>query len=77
MKHGSISVREYKHKFNKLFKFAPKLIPNEEEKCRCFKEGLWLDIQVVVTASTNPTMKALAQAADRVSKKLNAGSARR
>lgn len=36
-----------------------------------------MDIQVVVTASTNPTMKALAQAADRVSKKLNAGSARR
>ncbi|CAL9028771.1 unnamed protein product [Prunus brigantina] len=50
MKHRSISVRKYKHKFNKLFRFAPKLIPNEEEK---------------------------SQAADRVSKKLNAGSARR
>lgn len=56
-----MSVLEYEHKFNELSRFAPELIPTEEEKCRRFEEGLWLDIQAVVTATTYPTMKALAQ----------------
>lgn len=68
---------EYEHKFNELSQFAPELIPNEEKKCRLFEEGLRLDIQAVVAATTYPTMRALAHAADRVSKKLSAGSARR
>ncbi|KAH0976489.1 hypothetical protein GBA52_026208 [Prunus armeniaca] len=57
---GSMSMLEYEHKFNELSRFAPELISTEEEKCRRFKEGLWLDIQAVVTATTYPTMKALA-----------------
>ncbi|CAL8167521.1 unnamed protein product [Prunus armeniaca] len=71
-----MSVLEYEHKFNELSWFAPELIPTEEEKCRRFEEGLWLDIQAVVTATTYPTMRALAQIADRMAKKLSAGSAR-
>ncbi|KAI5338450.1 hypothetical protein L3X38_017721 [Prunus dulcis] len=58
---GSMSVLEYEHKFNELSRFAPELIPTEEDKRRCFEEGLWLDIQAVVTATTYPTMRALAQ----------------
>ncbi|CAL2230256.1 unnamed protein product [Prunus armeniaca] len=77
LKQGSMSMLEYEHKFNELSGFAPELIPNEEEKCRRFEEGLWLDIQAVVIVTTYPTMRALVQAADRVSKKLSAGSARR
>ncbi|BFG21128.1 hypothetical protein CerSpe_074020 [Prunus speciosa] len=54
-----MSVVEYEHKFNELSRFAPELIPNEEEKCRHFEEGLWLDIQAVATANTYPSMRAL------------------
>lgn len=50
---------EYEHKFNELSWFAPELIPIEEEKCRHFEKGLWLDIQAVVTATTYPSMRAL------------------
>ncbi|CAL8135565.1 unnamed protein product [Prunus armeniaca] len=77
LKQGSMSVFEYEHKFNELSRFAPELIPTEEEKCRRFEKGLRLDIQAVITATTYPTMKALAQTADRVSKKLSVGDARR
>lgn len=38
-----MSVLEYKHKFNEISRFALELIPNKEEKCRRFEEGLWLD----------------------------------
>lgn len=50
---------EYEYKFNALSRFAPELIPIEEEKCRHFEKGLWLDIQAVVTATTYPSMRAL------------------
>ncbi|CAL2255193.1 unnamed protein product [Prunus armeniaca] len=30
LKHGSMPVLEYEHKFNDISRFAPKLIPNEE-----------------------------------------------
>ncbi|CAL8991574.1 unnamed protein product, partial [Prunus brigantina] len=55
-----MSVLEYTHKFNELSKFALELISTEEEKCRRFEEGLWLNIQAVVIANTYPTMRALA-----------------
>lgn len=64
-----MSVLEYEHTFNELSRFSPELIPSEKEKCRHCEESLWLDIQVVVTANTYPTMRALAQAANRVAKK--------
>ncbi|CAL2270256.1 unnamed protein product [Prunus armeniaca] len=73
LKQGLMSVLEYEHKFNGLSWFALELIPTEEEKCRRFEEGLWLDIQAVVTATTYPTMRTLAQIADRMAKKLSAG----
>ena len=63
---GSMSVLEYEQKFVELSRFAPELIPNETEKCRRFMKGLWLDIQSNVTATVFPTMRDLAQAADRV-----------
>ncbi|CAL2246803.1 unnamed protein product [Prunus armeniaca] len=79
LKQGQMSILEYKHKFNELSRFAPELITTEEDKCTRFEEGMWLDIQAVVTATTYPTMRALAQAADRVAKKysLDAGIGRR
>ncbi|CAL9012246.1 unnamed protein product, partial [Prunus brigantina] len=46
-----MSVPEYEHKFNELSRFAPELIPTEEEKCRHFEKGLWLDIQAAVDGS--------------------------
>ncbi|CAL9001523.1 unnamed protein product [Prunus brigantina] len=69
-----MSVFEYEHKFNELSRFAPELVTTEEDKCTRFKEGLWVDIQAVVTATTYPTMRALAQAADRVAKKYSLGA---
>ncbi|CAL2263109.1 unnamed protein product [Prunus armeniaca] len=69
LKQGSMSMLEYEHKFNELSRFAPELVTTKEDKCKRFEEGLWLDIQAVVTATTYPTMRALAQAADRVAKK--------
>ncbi|CAL9018653.1 unnamed protein product, partial [Prunus brigantina] len=75
-KTGSMSMLEYEHKFNELSRFAPELIPTKEEKCRRFEEGLWLDIQAVVIATTYSTMRALTQAVDHVAKKLSASSAR-
>ncbi|KAL6286303.1 hypothetical protein ACE6H2_010693 [Prunus campanulata] len=77
LKQGSMSVLEYEHKFNELSRFAPELVATEEERCRRFEEGLWLDIQAVVTATTYPNMRALAQAADRVVKKFSMGAGRR
>ncbi|CAL2228487.1 unnamed protein product [Prunus armeniaca] len=62
-------ILEYEHKFNELSRFSPKLVATEEERCRRFEEGLWLEIQVVVTANTYLNMRALAQAADRVAEK--------
>ncbi|CAL2272044.1 unnamed protein product [Prunus armeniaca] len=62
-----MSVFEYEHKFNEM-------VTTEKDKCTCFEEGLWLDIQAVVTATTYPTMRALAQAADRVAKKYSLGT---
>ncbi|CAL2244317.1 unnamed protein product [Prunus armeniaca] len=79
LRQGSMSVFEYEHKFNELSRFAPELVTTEAEKCLRFEEGLWLDIQAVVTATTYPTMRTLAQAADRVAKaySLGAGIGRR
>ncbi|KAI5350627.1 hypothetical protein L3X38_003518 [Prunus dulcis] len=75
---GSMSVLEYEHKFNELSRFAPKLVAIiEEEIYRRFEEGLWLEIQVVVTANTYFNMTALAQAADRVAKKYSMSVGRR
>ncbi|KAI5323567.1 hypothetical protein L3X38_032639 [Prunus dulcis] len=56
---------EYEHKFNELSRFAPELVATEEE------------IQAVVTANTYPNMTALAQAAERVSRKLGGNVGRR
>ncbi|CAL2228613.1 unnamed protein product [Prunus armeniaca] len=69
-----MSVFEYEHKFNELSRFAHELVTIKEDKCTRFEEGLWLDIQAVVTATTYPTMRALAQAADRVAKTYNLGA---
>lgn len=69
-----MSVFEYEHKFNELSRFAPKLVTTEEDKCTRFEEGLWLDIQAVVTATMYPTIRALAQAVDRVAKKYSLGA---
>ncbi|CAL8163123.1 unnamed protein product [Prunus armeniaca] len=55
-------------------RFAPELVTTEEDKCTRFEEGLWLDIQAVVTATTYPTIRALAQATDRVAKKYSMGA---
>ncbi|BBG92534.1 cold shock domain protein 1 [Prunus dulcis] len=74
LKQGSMSVLEYEHKFIELSRFAPELVTTEEDKCTRFEEGLWLDIQAVVTATTYPTMRALAQAADRVARKYSLGA---
>ncbi|BBN69128.1 cold shock domain protein 1 [Prunus dulcis] len=68
---------EYEHKFNELSRFAPELVATEEDRCRRFEEGLWWDIQAVVTANTYPNMRALAQAAERVSRKLGGNVGRR
>lgn len=57
------------NKFNELSRSAQELIPTEEEKCRRFQEGLWLNIQVVVTLNPYHSMRVLAQAADRVLEK--------
>lgn len=40
LKEGAMSVLEYEHKFNELSRFAPELVPTEEEKCKRFEEGL-------------------------------------
>ncbi|CAL8119335.1 unnamed protein product [Prunus armeniaca] len=79
LRQGSMSVFEYEHKFNELSQFAPELVTTKEDKCTRFEEGLWLDIQAVVTATTYPTMRALAQAADRMANtySLGAGIGRR
>ncbi|CAL8134623.1 unnamed protein product [Prunus armeniaca] len=69
-----MSVLEYDHKFNELSRFALKLVTTEEDKCTRFEEGLRLDIQAVVTVITYPTMKTLAQAVDRVTKKYSLGA---
>ncbi|KAI5348128.1 hypothetical protein L3X38_001015 [Prunus dulcis] len=74
LKQGSMSVLEYEHKFNELSRFAPELVTTEEDKCTRFEEGLWLDIQAVVTATTYPSMRALTQAADRVARKYSLGA---
>ncbi|BBN69753.1 hypothetical protein Prudu_1155S000100, partial [Prunus dulcis] len=74
LRQGSMSVLEYEHKFNELSRFAPELVTTEEDRCTRFEEGLWLDIQAVVTANTYPTMRALAQAADRVARKYSLGA---
>ncbi|CAL9015249.1 unnamed protein product [Prunus brigantina] len=74
LRQGSMSVFEYEHKFNELSRFVPELVTTEEDKCTRFEEGLWLDIQAVVTATTYPTMRAMAQAADRVAKKYSLGA---
>ncbi|KAI5327427.1 hypothetical protein L3X38_026823 [Prunus dulcis] len=74
LRQGSMSVLEYEHKFNELSRFAPELVTTEEDKCTRFEEGLWLDIQAVVTTNTYPTMRALAQAAARVARKYNLGA---
>ncbi|CAL9001614.1 unnamed protein product [Prunus brigantina] len=74
LRQGSMSVFEYEHKFNELSRFVPELVTTKEDKCTRFEEGLWLDIQAVVTATTYPTIRALAQAADRVAKKYSLGA---
>ncbi|CAL9004568.1 unnamed protein product [Prunus brigantina] len=77
LKQGSMSVVEYEHKFNELSRFAPELVATEEDRRRRFEGGLWWEIQVVVTANTYPNMKALAQAAERVSRRCDIGASRR
>ncbi|KAI5339250.1 hypothetical protein L3X38_018522 [Prunus dulcis] len=77
LKQGSMSVMEYEHKFNELSRFAPELVATEEDRCRRFEEGLWWEIQAVVTANIYPNMRALAQAAERVSRKLGGNVGRR
>ncbi|CAL2240061.1 unnamed protein product [Prunus armeniaca] len=76
LRQGSMSVFEYEHKFNELSRFAPELVTTKEDKCTRFKEGLWLDIQAVVTATIYPTMRALAQAADRMANTYSLGAVR-
>ncbi|CAL8164633.1 unnamed protein product [Prunus armeniaca] len=70
-------VVEYEHKFNELSRFAPELVATEEDRCRRFEGGLWWEIQAVVTANTYPNMRALAQAADRVSRRCAMDASRR
>ncbi|KAI5338891.1 hypothetical protein L3X38_018163 [Prunus dulcis] len=77
LKQGSMSVMEYEHKFNELSRFAPELVATEEDRCGRFEEGLWWEIQAVVTANTYPNMRGLAQAAERVSRKLSGSVGRR
>ncbi|KAI5339934.1 hypothetical protein L3X38_019208 [Prunus dulcis] len=72
-----MSVMKYEHKFNELSRFAPELVATEEDRRRRFEEGLWWEIQAVVTANTYPNMRALAQAAERVSRKLDGNVGRR
>ncbi|CAL8134609.1 unnamed protein product [Prunus armeniaca] len=69
-----MSILEYDHKFNELSRFALKLVTTEKHKCTRFEKGLWLDIQAVVTVTTYPTMKTLAQVVDRVTKKYSLGA---
>ncbi|KAI5350311.1 hypothetical protein L3X38_003202 [Prunus dulcis] len=77
LKQGSMSMVEYEHKFNELSRFAPELAATEDDRCRRFEEGLCWKIQAVVTANTYPNMRALAQAAKRVSRKLSGSAGRR
>lgn len=59
-------VLEYEHKVNELSRFCLTIMPNEEENCKRFEEGLWTKIQKVLTASTYPSLRMKAQAEDRV-----------
>jgi uncharacterized membrane protein YgcG len=69
-----MSVLEYENKFIELSRFALELVTTEAKKCRRFLRGLWLDIQSMVTATVFPTMRYLAQAADRVAETFRAGA---
>ncbi|ONI08707.1 hypothetical protein PRUPE_5G195800 [Prunus persica] len=71
-----MSMVEYEHKFNELSRFAPELVATEEDICRRFEEGLWWEIQAVVTANTYPNMRALAQVAERVARKFSGSAGR-
>lgn len=53
------------------------MVLNEVEKSRRFEDGLWDEIQGIVIANTDPSMRALAQIAARVHKKISTGFARR
>lgn len=71
-------ISEYEHKFNELSSFALELVPNEEEKCMWFEEGLWTKIQMVITANTCSFMRVMSLAIDLVSHTLRStGMARR
>lgn len=59
-----MSILEYELKLNELSRFAPKLIPDDDAKCKGFEEGLWNEIQTVVTANTYPSLRVMAQVAD-------------
>ncbi|KAI5350333.1 hypothetical protein L3X38_003224 [Prunus dulcis] len=72
-----MSVVAYEHTFNELSRFAPELVATEDDRCRQFEEGLCWKIQVVVTANTYPNMRAMAQAVERVSRKLSGSAGRR
>lgn len=76
---GAMTVFEYEQKFNELSRFAPDMVATEEERCMRFENGLWLDIQGKVTTTPYSTMRALAEAADRVERtiRLSAGRRRR
>lgn len=59
LRHGTMTILEYKHKFNELSRFDIELVPNEAEKCRQVKEGLWMTIQTMIAVNTYLTMRAL------------------
>lgn len=73
---GSMSVLEYEHKLNELLRYALGVVSTKADKCEKLIEGLWPIIQMVVTMTTYPMLRALAQAADRLLKSMNTSGRR-
>ena len=50
MKHGNITVMDYRDKFTRLSRFTPTMVASEEEWRRRFEWGLNLIIRVALAA---------------------------
>jgi hypothetical protein len=46
LKQGKLSVSEYEREFVRLAKYAPGLVPTEEDRCKRFYDGLNADIRI-------------------------------
>jgi hypothetical protein len=74
LKQGNKSIQDYETEFNDIVRFVPKVVGDDKQKARRFKDGLEQQYRVVLSAAGSSSFASLVEKAKKIEFELQNGS---